>query len=83
MYNNSVAKIKIDNLLSPNIDVERGTEQGPPLSPDLFKIFIRDLSSLLKSIGNFPYSIKLQSHTYCGLMTLFFFPLTHSTFNKT
>ena len=55
MYNNSLAKIKIDNLLSPNIKIERGTEQGHPLSPDLFKLFIRDLSNLFHTIGDYPY----------------------------
>ena len=28
-------------------DVKKGTEQGHPLSPDLFKIYIRDLSPQL------------------------------------
>jgi hypothetical protein len=44
MYNKSVARIKIANFLSPNIDIGRGTEQGHPLSPDLFKLYIQDLS---------------------------------------
>ena len=55
MYNNSTAKIKISNLLSPDIKIEQGTEQGHPLSPDLFKIFIRELSSVLLSTGNYPH----------------------------
>lgn len=55
MYSNSLAKIKISNLLSPDIKMLRGTEQGHPLSPDLFKIFIHELSSLLKSTGNYPH----------------------------
>ena len=54
MYNNSVACIKISGLLTPNISIGRGTEQGHPLSPDLFKIFIQNLSSLLKSTGDYP-----------------------------
>ena len=54
MYNKSLARIKINRLLSPEIEIKRGTEQGHPLSPDLFKIFIKDLSDVLKSIGNFP-----------------------------
>ena len=54
MYRNSIAHIKISKLLSPNIDIGKGTEQGHPLSPDLFKIYINDLSSLLKSVGNYP-----------------------------
>jgi len=40
--------------LSPNIDIGKGTEQGHPLSPDLFKIYINDLSSLLKTAGDYP-----------------------------
>ena len=54
MYNKSIAKIKVSNLLSPDIKIERGTEQGHPLSPDLFKIFIHELSSLFKCTGNYP-----------------------------
>ena len=54
MYNNSLAQIKIANVLSPHIKIERGTEQGHPLSPDLFKLFIRDLSSLIKTQGDYP-----------------------------
>ena len=52
MYLNSVARIKISKLLTPNIEIGRGTEQGHPLSPDLFKIYIQKLSSLLKAIGS-------------------------------
>ena len=55
MYTKSYARIKIDNLLSSKISMERGTEQGHPLSPDLFKIFIRDLSDLFQTIGDYPY----------------------------
>ena len=54
MYLNSVARIKISKLLTPNIEIGRGTEQGHPLSPDLFKIYIQKLSSLLKSSGDYP-----------------------------
>ena len=54
MYNNSIARIKISRLLTSDININRGTEQGHPLSPDLFKIFIQNLSSLLKSTGNYP-----------------------------
>ena len=55
MYSKSLAKIKINKLLSAAIPVNRGTEQGHPLSPDLFKLFIRDLSSILNCIGDYPY----------------------------
>ena len=54
MYNNSAAHIKISKLLSPKFDIARGTEQGHPLSPDLFKIYINDLSALLKVSGDYP-----------------------------
>ena len=60
MYNKSTAKIKIANFLSPDINIEQGTEQGHPLSPDLFKIFIQELSSLLKSTGGFPHLNNLS-----------------------
>ena len=54
MYSNSIARIKISRLLTPNISIGRGTEQGHPLSPDLFKIFIQNLSSLLHTTGDYP-----------------------------
>ena len=54
MYKNSIACIKISKLLSPDINIGKGTEQGHPLSPDLFKLYIRELSSNLKSVGDYP-----------------------------
>ena len=54
MYKNSIAHIKISKLLTPKIDIGKGTEQGHPLSLDLFKIYINDLSSLLKSVSDYP-----------------------------
>jgi sorting nexin-29 len=47
MYSNSVAQIKLSGFLSKKINVCKGTEQGHPLSPDLFKLFLNDLSELL------------------------------------
>ena len=47
MYLNSSAYIKLSGHLSNKIKIAKGTEQGHPLSPDLFKIFINDLSKLL------------------------------------
>ena len=55
MYSHSLSKIKINNLLSNPIKMDRGTEQGHPLSPDLFKLFIRDLSDMFYCVGDYPY----------------------------
>ena len=44
MYENSSTKIKLLNKLSQAIDVSIGTEQGHPLSPELFKCYLADLS---------------------------------------
>ncbi len=47
MYSNSFAYIKLSGRLSNRISIKKGTEQGHPLSPDLFKIFISDLTPVL------------------------------------
>ena len=47
MYSTSKAHIKLSGHLSGEIPILKGTEQGHPLSPDLFKIFFKDLSPLL------------------------------------
>lgn len=47
MYSQSSTRIKLIQKLSDVINVEVGTEQGHPLSPELFKIFIHDLSEQL------------------------------------
>jgi exonuclease III len=44
MYSHSSAKIKLLNRLSETIDIHCGTEQGHPMSPELFKCFIHQLS---------------------------------------
>ena len=44
MYSHSSAKIKLLNRLSDIIDIHCGTEQGHPMSPELFKCFIHQLS---------------------------------------
>ena len=49
MYSNSKAKIKLLGKLSRAIDVKVGTEQGHPMSPELFKVFLLDLSRELNS----------------------------------
>ena len=50
MYSSSNARIKLLGRLSRQIDIFVGTEQGHPLSPELFKIYINDLSASLNSI---------------------------------
>ena len=52
MYSNSRAKIKLLDKLSRAIDVTVGTEQGHPMSPELFKIFLLDLSNELNGLPN-------------------------------
>ena len=47
MYSNSCAYIKLSGHLSEKIKTCKGTEQGHPLSPDLFKKILWDLSNLL------------------------------------
>ena len=48
MYANSYGYIKLSGHLSKRFDIKKGTEQGHPLSPDLFKHFLSDLSPLLE-----------------------------------
>ena len=50
MYRNSSTRIKLIQTLSTAIDVTIGTEQGHPMSPELFKIYIRDLSIMLEEL---------------------------------
>ena len=55
MYTRSTTRIKLIQKLSERIDVLVGTEQGHPLSPEFFKIYIHELSDILnKSTGDFP-----------------------------
>ena len=51
MYSKSYAHIKLSGYLSNKIEIKKGTEQGHPLSPELFKIFLSDLSPLLDCIN--------------------------------
>ena len=48
MYSNSNAYIKLSGHISNKFKIKKGTEQGHPLSPDLFKNFLSDLSKLLE-----------------------------------
>ena len=52
MYTNSSAKIKLLDKLSKKIDVLCGTEQGHPMSPELFKCFVHQLSVDLNTLPN-------------------------------
>ena len=52
MFNNSKTRTKLTQKLSKTIDVTIGTEQGHPLSPELFKIFAHDLSIRLAELEN-------------------------------
>ena len=52
MYTNSAAKIKLLNKLSEKIDVLCGTEQGHPMSPELFKCFVHQLSEELNELDD-------------------------------
>ena len=47
MYSNSFAYVKLSGHISNKFRTLKGTEQGHPLSPDLFKIYLSDLSPLL------------------------------------
>ena len=51
MYSNSKAKIKLLRKLTKALDVLVGTEQGHPMSPELFKIFLLDLSDELNNFS--------------------------------
>ena len=44
IYSNSSVRIKLLQKLSDKIDILVGTEQGHPMSPELFKVYIHDLS---------------------------------------
>ena len=50
MYSSSSARIKLLGRMSRKIDFFVGTEQGHPLSPEQFKIYINDLSASLNNI---------------------------------
>ncbi len=50
MYTHSTTRIKLIQKLSSAIDVTIGTEQGHPMSPELFKIYIYELSIRLDDL---------------------------------
>ena len=50
MYKGSTANIKLLNKMSEKIELLSGTEQGHPMSPELFKCFIHQLSVELNNV---------------------------------
>ena len=52
MYSNSKAKIKLINKVSESMEVLTGTEQGHPMSPELFKCYLLELSEDLNKTAN-------------------------------
>ena len=69
MYSHSTAKIKMLGKLSKAIDVQVGTEQGHPMSPELFKIFLLDLSyELNHAIGNTIQTPELNNTSLSHLL---------------
>ena len=50
MYSSSSTRIKLIQKLSSAINVTIGTEQGHPMSPELFKLYIHELSIRLDEI---------------------------------
>ena len=62
IYSNSCAFIRLSGYLSKKFGVSKGTEQGHPLSPDLFKIYLSDLSCLLEFDECPELSKKLITH---------------------
>ena len=50
MYKNSKAKIKLISKISDSFDILAGTEQGHPMSPELFKTYIHELSERLNNM---------------------------------
>ena len=66
MYKNSKARLKIVNKLSDAFDILSGTEQGHPMSPELFKIYIHELSENLDQIDGIEVP-KLDNHNISHL----------------
>ena len=52
MHTNSTAKVKLLSKLSKQIGILCGTEQGHPMSPELCKCYIQNLSEQLNAMGD-------------------------------
>ena len=50
MYQKSNTRIKLIQKVSDVINVTIGTEQGHPMSPELFKMFVYDFSTELERV---------------------------------
>ena len=68
MYRNSKAKIKLLNRISEVIDINVGTEQGHPMSPELFKIYLVDLSAKLNGDADKLCLPSLNNNTVSHLL---------------
>lgn len=62
MYVSSTMQLKMGNVLSNTIKVQKGTEQGHTLSPEFFKCYLNDLTPLLDSPDVPELSNMLISH---------------------
>ena len=67
MYTNSKAKIKLIHKISESLDVIVGTEQGHPMSPELFKCYLLELSQNLDKTNSVE-SPTLNSRTVTHLL---------------
>ena len=56
MFSNSNAEIKLLGKLSEALEVTVGSEQGHPMSPELFKIFLLDHSDELNNTTGADFS---------------------------
>ena len=62
MYQKSSGQIKLNGKLSKIFRILKGTEQGHPLSPELFKVYFKELSDLLNEA-----SVTLNCPSLSGL----------------
>ena len=60
MYTSSTGHIKLSGKISDKFNIGKGTEQGHPLSPELFKVYFKDLSDLLNKLSK--NSPELHGH---------------------